>query len=134
MCGICLVLSIPIDQHHFSFPFFAAYNPAPEEELLPLNQHIQHHKLQLPPPDLTAIRRALALRGPNKMVTHQIDMYKTNYHQVGEAQHLEKGNAIGVQTTLHLRGLHSYTPDSPGSYFLFNGEVWETGNLPPIDE
>jgi hypothetical protein len=124
MCGICLVLSIPIDQHHFNFSFFAAYNPSPEEELLPLNQHIQHHKLLLPPPSLAKLHRVLAQRGPNKMATHLIDTYKTNYHTAPEAKMPEKGEALGIQATLHLRGLHSYTPDSPGSYFLFNGEVW----------
>lgn len=61
-------------------------------------------------------------------------MYKTNYRLTEESPPIENGNAVGVQSTLHLRGLHSYTPDSPGSYFLFNGEVWETGSLPGVDE
>ena len=70
------------------------------------------------------------------MVSHQIDMYKTNYKLITskeESTQIEKGNALGVQSTLHLRGQNSYTPNTPGSYFLFNGEVWETGNLPAID-
>jgi hypothetical protein len=134
MCGICLVLNIPIEQHHFSFSFFAPYNPSPEEEILPLNQHIQQHKLTLPQPVIADVMRSLAQRGPSKMAAHLIDMYKTNYHLLAHPHMPEKGFALGVQSTLHLRGFHCYTPDSPGSYFLFNGEVWETGNLPPIDE
>jgi hypothetical protein len=63
-------------------------------------------------------------------------MYKTNYHPIvqKEASVIDKGNALAVQSILHLRGAHSYVCDTPGSYFLFNGEIWETGNLPPIDE
>jgi hypothetical protein len=114
MCGICLVFNIPIDQHHFNFSFFHSYNPSSEAELLPLNQHIQSHKLQLPPPpDLCTIQRVLAQRGPNKVVAHQIDMYKTNFQVISAKDydnHIEKGNALGVQSTLHLRGFHSYTP------------------------
>lgn len=63
-------------------------------------------------------------------------MYKTNYQPISSKEHgniIDKGNALGVQSTLHLRGFNSYTPETHGSYFLFNGEVWETGNLPPID-
>lgn len=41
------------------------------------------------------------------MVAHQIDMYKTNYKLIAskeESTQIEKGNALGVQSTLHLRG------------------------------
>lgn len=50
MCGICLIMNIPIEQHHFNFSFFDSYNPSPEADLLPLNKHIQQFKLMLPPP------------------------------------------------------------------------------------
>lgn len=66
MCGICLVLNIPIEQHHFNFSFFEPYNPPPNTELLPLNKHIQHFKLQLPPlPHLSTMHHILNRRGPN---------------------------------------------------------------------
>lgn len=138
MCGICLVLNIPIDNHHFSFCFFAPYNPPPQVELLPLNKYIQHHKLQLPPPpSLGNMAHVLARRGPNETVAHSIDTYKTNYetcklHQ--EPLLIENGNAVGLQSILHLRGNYSYACQTPGSYFLYNGEIWDTGSLPPIDE
>lgn len=137
MCGICLILNIPIDQHHFNFNFFQFYNPSPESEVLPLNKHIQHYKLMLPdPPEISRVAHLLGRRGPDQLVAHHIDMYKTNYRVIEKEGHvsIDKGNAVGVQSILHMRGEHSYTPDSPGSYFLFNGEIWETGNLPPIDE
>ena len=42
--------------------------------------------------------------------------------------------AVGGQSVLHLRGKSSYVPNTPGSYFLFNGEVWDTGSRAPIQE
>jgi hypothetical protein len=85
MCGICLVLNIPIDQHHFNFNFFQTYNPSPQTQPLPLNKHIQFHNLVLPsPPDINKIERSLASRGPDRFVAHHIDMYKTNYQIVGK--------------------------------------------------
>lgn len=39
-----------------------------------------------------------------------------------------------MQSILHLRGTESYYSNSPGSYYLYNGEIWDTGNLEPIDE
>ena len=66
MCGICLVLNIPVDRHHFNYNFFQAYNPPPEAEILPLNKHIQQNKLLLPhPPELKPITEILGRRGPN---------------------------------------------------------------------
>ena len=66
MCGICLIVNIPVDQHHFNFSFFQPYHPPPEADLLPLNKHIQHNKLLLPnPPELKAIADILSKRGPN---------------------------------------------------------------------
>ena len=138
MCGICLILNIPVDQHHFNFSFFEAYNPPPNSDPLPLNKHIQHHKLLLPPPpNLTDMKNILSRRGPNEIIAHEIDMYKTNYDvckQNKDALKIENGNAIGIQSILHLRGTQSYVCQAPGSYFLFNGEIWHTGNLSPIDE
>lgn len=32
-----------------------------------------------------------------------------------------------------MRGEHLYVPNMPGSDFLFNGEIWHTGNFDPID-
>lgn len=54
-------------------------------------------------------------------------MYKTNYEVIDPKQEhvvMEDGNALGVQSILHLRGNHPYVCQTPGSYFLFNGEIW----------
>jgi len=83
MCGICLILNIPIEQHHFNFNFFNAYNPSPEAQLLPLNKHIQQHQLMLPPPpNIAKISYTLDRRGPDQLIAHHIDMYKTNYNVI----------------------------------------------------
>ncbi len=37
MCGICFLMAIPINNHHFSWDFIEAYNPSEDELTLPLN-------------------------------------------------------------------------------------------------
>lgn len=83
MCGFCLLLNIPIEHHHFSFPFFAPYHPPAETDPLPLNKHIQTHKLLLPqPPTLKTMSRPLTRRGPSQLTAHLIDTYKTNFEEI----------------------------------------------------
>ena len=138
MCGICLILNLPINNHHFSWNFLEAYQPDADAQPLPLNEHILHHKLTMPPPQgLLPAPKVIASRGPHSTTAHRIDMFKTNYHQVDPEQvsnYVEPGMAVGVQSALHLRGKSSYVPSTPGSYFLFNGEMWDTGSLPPVAE
>lgn len=113
MCGICLILNVAIDNHHFNFNFFHTYNPSPHADLLPLNKHIQQHQLILPPPpNIATIQNKLASRGPDMCVAHHIDMYKTNYHLLDKqySHEISKGDALGLQSILHLRGSHSYIP------------------------
>lgn len=62
-----------------------------------------------------------------KDINQQKDISKLKDYQ------LEEGCAIAVQSTLHLRGNHIYQPNKPGSFFLYNGEIWHTGNLQPIN-
>jgi hypothetical protein len=44
-----------------------------------------------------------------------------------------EGLAYGFQSTLHLRGDGIYNPKQPASFFLYNGEVFDTGTLPPLE-
>ena len=66
-------------------------------------------------------------------------MYKTLYKEAkinihGEEEYkVPKGMAIAIQSTLHLRGNQIYHPTTPGSYFMYNGQIWDTGSLQPID-
>ena len=89
-----------------------------------------------PLPNIADIKNILSRRGPNELVAHSIDMYKTNYDVYkhgNEPLKIDNGNAVGIQSILHLRGSQSYVCQAPGSYFLFNGEIWGTGYLPAID-
>lgn len=139
MCGICFVLNIPIQNHLFNFNFFSAYNPSSQHENLPLNKHILQNKLSLSNHFVPSfVCNLIGKRGPDHVKVTEIDMYKTLYKEAKINIHMEeeykvpKNTALAIQSTLHLRGEHIYHPNVPGSFFLYNGEIWDTGSLEPI--
>lgn len=77
----------------------------------------------------------IAKRGPDHLKLTEIDMYKILYKEmkvnlnVEEEYKVPKGTGVAIQSTLHLRGNHIYHPTIPGSFFLYNGEIWDTGVL-----
>ena len=77
-------------------------------------------------------------RGPDCFISSKVDMFKVLSQELRieslEQNHIPaKDDAFSFQSILHMRGDNMYVPDIPGSEFLFNGEIWHTGNLEPID-
>lgn len=138
MCGICLVLNIPVDNHLFNFDFFKSYRNI-EHQHEPLNKHIIKNKLLLSNRFVPAfVKKLIGNRGPDQLKMTLIDMFKTVYKEIhlpseNDQYRIEKGTALGIQSTLHLRGHKIYAPTTPGSFFLYNGQIWDTGSLNPID-
>jgi asparagine synthetase B (glutamine-hydrolysing) len=139
MCGICFILGgLPISSHNFdSFPFFASYL---HNSTASLSQHIVESKLLLPHGfEADKIRERLCERGPDHFETTAVDMFKiaTEQAHLENLEHnfvVEEGLAYGFQSTLHLRGDAIYKPSQPASFFLYNGEVFDTGTLPPVED
>jgi hypothetical protein len=77
MCGICYLLKgIPIQNHRFTFDFFADYLRSDHIdktiENLPLNEHVIRENLLLEDFDLREVRR-ICSRGPDKFECLLVD-------------------------------------------------------------
>lgn len=44
-----------------------------------------------------------------------------------------EGLGFSFQSVLHLRGEEIYVSKQPGSHFLYSGEIWDSGNMIPIE-
>lgn len=88
MCGICFILGgISIHNHDFSqFNFFKSYlksTSSQHEQVLPLNEHILHHKLLLPySVEPRKIRQKVQERGPDCFISSRLDMFKVLSRQL----------------------------------------------------
>lgn len=139
MCGICFILGgAPIEKHNFEdFNFFNSYV---RNNNVKLNKHIIENKLMLP--NCFEPQRAkdiISNRGPDHIAVSTVDMFKIVPEPI-DVSKLEENmvpleeKAISFQSVLHLRGDDMYVSKQPGSHFLYNGEIWDTGNLKPIGE